>query len=293
MPTGLLPSTAQVLPPKERGPKQNRALVVLGVIAIAVSAVAAIVTVATRDDGPSSDPLFVLPDPVGEWALADGTVTEPALDPPGTAERFVVRGSLYGRGDGRGYDGLRSTVQYTGSPLPGATWESDVTNVGDAYRRVDDSITFAVEEWEGEWRVVSSPSDLVHAHGMLANDTTGLTLLDEFAPPAARDVPTTSFVMTAPDGSTFTVDTSAASPLFDVATFAERIEPIDIDGTAGWIVIDERDEGTVTAVTWSLDGRTVTVRSSAARDAVVDAARMLQPVSPDRWTTAFPASQID
>lgn len=293
MPTGLLPSTAQVLPLKERGPKQNRALVVLGVLAIAVSAVAAIVTVASRGDGPSSDPLFVLPDPIGEWTLTDGTVTEPVLDPPATAERFVVSGSLYGRGDGRGYHGLRSTVQYTGSPLPGATWEPDVTNVGDAYRRVDDSITFAVEEWEGEWRVVSSPSDLVHAHGMLANDTTGLTLLDEFAPPAAPDVPTTSFAMTAPDGSTFTVDTSAESPLFDVATFAERIEPIDINGTAGWIVIDERDEGTVTAVTWSLDDRTITVRSTAPRDAVVEAARMIQPVSTDEWSAAFLASETD
>ncbi len=61
--------------------------------------------------------------------------------------------------------------------------------------------------------------------------------------------PATSFEMTSPDGTTFSVHTSASdSLLFDVATFAERVEPVDIGGASGWVVTDELEEDTAQEV---------------------------------------------
>ncbi len=294
----LLPSTAQVLPEDQRGVKPpRRAAVVLVASAVVVIVAAVAVTWATtRDDSASDEALFVLPVPVGDWRLSDGAVTEPVPDPDavGTDERFIERGSLYGVADGDGFDGLRSIVHYRESPLRGAEWEPAETPWGAAYRRVDDSMTFALEEytyegqWEGfggGWTVASSPSDLLHAYDMLANDTFDLVHVAFFAPLEKPRIPTTSFAMTSPEESTFTVETATGSPLFDAATFAERVEPVDINGTAGWVVTDE--DAPLTIVTWSPEpGRTISVRSSSPRDAVVDAARRLQPVSADEWTSA-------
>lgn len=164
----------------------------------------------------------------------------------GTDERFIERGSIYGVADRTGFDGLRSWVNYRESPLPGAEWEpAAVPTGGDSYRRVDDSITFALEEytyegeWEGfggGWTVASPPSDLLQAYDMLGNDTFDLVRIAFFTPLETPQIPVTSFVMTSPDASTFTVETAAGSPLFDAATFAERIEPVDVNGSAGWVM---------------------------------------------------------
>ena len=100
--------------------------------------------------------------------------------------------------------------------------------------------------------------------------------------------------MTSPDGTTFSVHTSASdSLLFDVATFAERVEPVDIGGASGWVVTDELEEDTATAVTWSPESsRMVIIRSTASQAAVVDAAALLlQPVSQDKWTAVFPGDE--
>ena len=290
----LVPSTAQVMPEGQRGLRPaRRTAAVMGGLAVAVIAVAATVAwVADRDNSVTDEALFVLPAPVGDWRLSDGAITEPVPDPDAsrTDERFIADGSLYGIADGDGFDGLRSVVNYPESPLPGARWEPVVTAVGDSYRRVDDSMTFAHEEYEGGWRVVSSPSDLVHAYAMLINDiASDLVLVAVFAPPETSLIPMTSFVMTSPEGSTFTVETATGSPLFDAATFAERVEPVDINGATGWVVVDDGEDLTGTVVTWSPEtGRTVSVRSSAPRDAVLDAARRLQPVPADEWTSSFP-----
>ena len=270
----------------------RRGAAAAGVLAVVIIAAVAIVTwVAARDDS-ADEALFVLPVPVDDWRLSDGAVTEPVPGPdaPATDQRFIADGRLYGVADGDGFDGLRSVVHFPESPLPGARWEPAVTTTsGEAYRRDDDSMTFAEPEFDGGWRIASSPSDLVHAYSMLTNDTSGLVLLAVFTPPDAPETPMTSFVLTSADGSTFTVETAAGSPLFDVATYAERIEPVDINGTAGWIVTDEREDATGIVVTWSPEtGRTISVRSSAPRSAVVDAARSLQTVSADEWTSSFP-----
>ncbi len=92
----------------------------------------------------------------------------------------------------------------------------------------------------------------------------------------------------------FAVETAARSPLFDVATFAEHVESVDVNGTAGWVVTDEGEGGTETIVTWAPEsGRTISVRSSAPRDDVLDAARRLEPVSADDWTSTFPEAEPD
>jgi hypothetical protein len=264
-------------------------------LAIVLMALAALATwMAARADSDAGEALFVLP--VGDWRLSDGSVNGPVPDPdaPATDERFIARGSLYGVADGEGYVGLRSVVHYPASPLAGARWEPAVTVTSrEAYRRVDDSMTFAEQEGDGAWRVASSPSDLVHAYGMLSNDTAGLVLVAVFAPRDAVETPTTSFVMAAPDGATFTVETTAGSPLFDAATYAERLEPVDINGTDGWVA-DVGEDATSTVVTWSpATGRTVSVRSNAPRGDVVDAARQLQEVSADEWASSFAGTAGD
>lgn len=285
-------------------PQRMAAVLVVSAVAAIVVAVV-VMWVVTRDDSVSDEALFVLPVPVGDWRLSDGSVTEPVpdLDAAGTDERFIERGTLYGVADRDGFDGLRSIVHYRESPLPGARWEPADTPWGDAYRRVDDSMTFALEEytyegqWEGVgggWTVASSPSDLLHAYDMLGNDTLDLVRVAFFAPLETSRIPTTSFEMTSPEGSMFTVETAAGSPLFDIATFAERVESVDINGAAGWAVTDEREDATGTVVTWSPGtGRTISVRSNAPQDAVVDAARRLEPVSADEWTSLFPALGLD
>jgi hypothetical protein len=244
---------------------------------------------------------FVLPEGVADWQVSAGTIVEAVSDANvvATDQRFIAEGSLYGVEDGDGYSGLRSAVRYPESPLPGAQWEpADAVGGGDTYRRVGDSMTFAAErpllvgvapaEFGDGWLVASAPSDLVHAYGMLSNDTIGLVLLAAFTPTPAPGTPTTSFVMTSPGGSTFTVETAPGSPLFDVATFAERIEPVDVDGIAGWIVEDRRGDGAVITVTWSPEpGHAVSVRSTASADDVVDAARQLRPVAVDEWRAAL------
>ena len=294
MTNSVLVSAAHVLPEGQRGLKPaRRGAAVAGVVALVVIAVVAIgAWVADRDDSAAGEALFVLPVPVGDWRLSDGAVTEPVPDPdaPATDQRFIADGSLYGVADDNGYVGLRSIVHYPASPLPGARWEPAVTTTsGEAYRRVDDSMTFAEQEFDGRWRVASSPSDLVHAYGMLSNDTTGLVLVAVFAPSGAPETAMTSFVMTAPGGSTLTVETAAGSPLFDAATHAERIEPVDINGTPGWVVTGEGEDASSTVVTWSPEtGRAVSVRGSAPRDAVVDGARQLRAVSAAEWTSSFP-----
>lgn len=283
-------------------PPRRTAAVLVALAVVVIVMVAVVVTlVATRDDSLSDEPWFVLPVPVGDWRLSDGVVTEPVpdSDAAGTDERFIERGSLYGDADGNGFDGLRSVVHYPKSPLPGARWEPARTPRGDSYRRVDDSMTFAHEEFTydgdetlglgGGWTVASSPSDSVHAYDMLANDTSRVVLVAFFAPLETPQIPMTSFVMTSPEGSTFSVETAAGSPLFDAATFADRVEPVDINGTAGWVVTDQAEDATATVVTWSPEtGRSISVHSSAPRDAVVDAARLLQPASAEEWTSLFP-----
>lgn len=284
----------------------QRTAAILVTLAVVVCVVAVVVaSVVARDDSASDEPWLVFPVPVGDWRLSDAAVTEPVpdRDAAGTDERFIDSGTLYGAGDGAGFDGLRSIVHYRESPLSGAEWEPAETPWGDAYRRVDDSMTFALEEytyegaWEGVgggWTVASSPFDLLHAYDMLGNDTFDLVRIAFFAPLDTPQIPTTSFVMTSPDGATFTVETAAGSPLFDAATFAERVERVDVNGAAGWVVTDEGEEATTTTVTWSPEsGRTISVRSSAPRDAVLDAARRLQPVSTDEWTSQFPELDLD
>ncbi len=302
----LVPSTAQVMPEGHRGPRPvGRAALVAGGVAVVVLAVVAVVAWVTRDESGTDDALFVLPVSVGDWKVSNGAVIEPVPDSDvaATDERFIAGGTLYGVPDRNGFDGLRSIARYRESPLPGADWEPADTPWGDAYRRVDDSMTFALEDYsyEGEsegvgggWTVASSPSDLVHAYDVLGGDTFDLVRVAYFAPLETPLVPMTSYRMTSPDGSMFTVETAAGSPLFDVATFAERVESVDVNGTAGWAVTDEGDEVTETIVTWSPgSGRTISVRSSVPRDDILDAARRLEPVSVDEWTSAFPEAGLD
>ncbi len=254
-----------------------------------VAVVAAVVM--SRDDDTSGDPLYVLPSPVDQWQLSDGVVAAPDPNLAATDERFITIGNLYGLADGDGFDGLRSAVRYPESPLPGAEWEAVRTPRGDAYRRLDDSMTFALQDDDTEgWLVASSPSDLVHAYDVLSNDTFHLIDVAAFFPPETPDAPTTSFEMTSPDGSTFAVTTTpSASPLFDVATYAERVEPVDVDGTSGWVIIDEQDTATEVTVTWSpATGRTVSVRGTTSVDVAVAAARSLEPVAADDWAAVFP-----
>jgi hypothetical protein len=262
----------------------------LGVfVAIMVAVIAA--AVVGRDDDTSGDPLYVLPSPADQWQLSGGVVAAPDPSAPATDERFIAGGTLYGLADGGGFDGLRSAIRYAESPLPGAEWEPARTSRGDAYRRLDDSMTFALEDYDTNgWLVASSPSDLVHAYAMLENDTFDVVAVAAFLPPETPDAPSTSFEMTSPGVPTFTVTTTpSASPLFDVATYADRVEPVDIDGTSGWIIIDEQETGTEVAVTWSpATGRTVSVRGTASVDATVAAARSLQPVAADDWAGVFP-----
>ena len=291
----LVPSIAQVMPEGQRGLRPaRRTSAVMGVLAVVVIAAAGIgMWVVSRNDSAANEALFVLPVPVGDWRLSGGAVTEPVPDPdvPATDERFVAEGSLYGIVDGDGFDDLRSVAFYPESPLPGARWEPVETPVGDSYRRLDDdSMTFAHEEYDGGWRVVSSPSDLVHAYAMLANDIPyESVLVAVFEAPETSQIPDTSFVMTSPQGATFTVETTTGSPLFEAATFAERVEPVDIGEATGWVVVAEDEDATGTVVTWSPEiGRTITVRSSAPRDEVLDVARRLQPVSAEDWTSSFP-----
>ena len=93
-------------------------------------------------------------------------------------------GSLYGVSDGSGFDDLRSAVRYPESPLPGAEWEAARTPRGDAYRRLDDSMTFALEDFYTDgWLVASSPSFSVHAYDMLSNDTIDLVAVAAFFRP--------------------------------------------------------------------------------------------------------------
>ncbi len=270
----------------------------MGVLAVAVIAAAGIgAWMVAPDDSAADTALFVLPVPVDGWRLGDGAVTEPAPDPdmPATDERFITDGRLYGIADGGGFGDLRSVARYPQSPLPGAQWEPVVTSVGESYRRLDDSMTFAHEEYDGGWRVVSSPSDLVHAYAMLANDIRSEVLVAVFDPPDSAEVSETSFTLTSPDGSTFTVETTTGSPLFDAATFADRVEPVDVNGTTGWAIISEEGrDASGTVVTWAPEsGRTISVRSSASQDEVLDAARRLQLVSASEWTASFPELERD
>jgi hypothetical protein len=292
-----MPSIAQVLPEGQRGIKPARRPVIIGLgvfVVIMVAVVAAVVV--SRDDDTTGDALYVLPSPVDQWQLGSGAITAPDPSPPATDERFMTIGSLYGVSDGSGFDDLRSAVRYPQSPLPGAEWEVAGTPRGDAYRRLDDSMTFALEEFSGDvWLVASSPSSSLHAYDMLSNDTFDLVAVAAFLPPETPDTPSTSFEMTSPEGPTFTVTTTpSASPLFDVATYAERVEPVDVDGTSGWVIVDEREPGPEVTVTWSpVTDRTVSVRGIASVDAAVAAAQSLRPVAADDWTAVFPGAQID
>jgi hypothetical protein len=293
----LLPSTAMVPPQEQRGKRPARTSMVLGVLAIVLVAAAALtVTVLNRDSG-SGDPLFVLPVPGDDWQLTDGLITEPGSDAPGTSEQFIIRGRLFGIAAGDGFVDLRADAVYADSPLSGAQWEDIDTPWGDAYRRVDDSITIALPNyWNDSWQVASSPDDLIHAYDLLGNDIDDdFVIVSAFQPLDNAEAATTSFEMISPDGATFSVHTSpSAAPLFDAATFAERIEPVDVNGAAGWVVTDEQESGTETAVTWSpKNDRTVTVRSAASPAAVIDVARLLQPVSQDEWAAAFPVAPSD
>ena len=302
----LVPSTAQVMPEGHRGPRPvGRAALVAGGLAVVVVAVVAVVAWVIRDESGTDEALFVLPVSVGDWSVSNGAVFEPVPDSDvaATDERFIAGGTLYGVADRDGFDGLRSLARYPESPLPGADWEPAETPWGDAYRRVDDSMTFALEDytyegaWEGVgggWTVASSRSDLLHAYDVLGRDTFDLVQVTYFAPLETPLVPMTSFEMTSPYGSMFTVETSAGSPLFDVATFAERVESVDVNGSAGWAITGEGEEVIETIVTWAPEsGRTISVRSSASRDDVLDAARRLEPVSADEWTSTFPQAGLD
>lgn len=283
-----------VTPQGQRSKRPGRIAAIAGVIAIALVAAAALLATVFRSDE-SGEPLYVLPVPADGWQLTNGSVIDPNGDAPATAEQFVASGRLFGATRGDGYVDLRSLSFYDDDPRPGAEWET--AGEQSDYRRVDDSITLATENGDGTWRVASSPDDLLHAY-----DPEGIpdsiaiiaafTSIDE---PAG---PTSSFEMASANDSTFTVVTAiSASPLFEVATYADRIDPIDIGDSTAWVVTDELDDPTdavETTVTWSPEtDRTVSVRSTAPRDEAIDAARSLQPVTADDWAKAFPDAQAN
>jgi len=278
-----------VTPQGQRSKKPGRIAAIAGVIAIALVATAALLATVFGSDE-SGEPLYVLPVPAEGWQLTNGSVADPGGDAPGTAEQFVAAGRLYGAARGDGYVDLRSLVFYEDDPRPGAEWETAWEQSD--YRRIDESITLARENGDGTWRVASSPDDLLHVYDPQGSSDSiaviaAFTSIDE---PAGQ---TSSFEMTSANGSTFTVQTAiSAAPLFEVATYAARIDPIDIDGVTGWVVTDEFDEpadAVETTVTWSPEtDRTVSVRSTAPRDEVIDAARLLRPVTADDWGATFP-----
>ena len=289
----LLPSTATVTPVGQRAKKPGRIAAIIGVIAITVTVGAALAaTVLSDDSQDSGEPLYVLPTPDGSWQLTNASTLDPSEGSPATSEQFITVGRLYGDASGDGYVDLRSEVFYPDSPLPGAEWES-AWEVSD-YRRLDDSITLARDHVD-EWRVTSSPDDLLRAYDPAWSGGNEATIIAAFTPTDEPAGATTSFDMTSPDGTAFAVETAiSASPLFEVATFAERVEPIDIDGVSRWVVTDELGDETETTITWSqATDRTVAVRSAASRDAVIEAARSLQPVTADEWVAAFPEIQLD
>jgi hypothetical protein len=234
----LVPSTAQVLPEGQRGLRPARSTAaVLGAAAIVFVAVAALVALVARGDGPSDEALLVLP--VGDWQLRDGGITAPIddSDVPAADERFIVEGSLYGFADGDGFDNLRSFVLYRASPLPGSSWEPVETEAGGSFRRLDQPMTLARQESDDVWRVASTPSDLVNAYSTLIDDIpSGMVLVAVFDSLDAPPAPTASFVMTSPAGATFTVESTTGSPLFDATTFAEAsirsTSPASPDGSS-------------------------------------------------------------
>ncbi len=282
-----------VTPVGQRAKRPGRIAAIIGVIAITVTVGAVLAaTVLGADSEDSGEPLFVLPAPADEWQLTNATTLDPSEGSPATSEQFITVGRLYGEPSGDGYVDLRSEVFYRDSPLPGAEWETGWEESD--YRRIDGSITVA-REYDDDWRVTSSPDDLLRAYDPAWSGSNEATIIAAFTPTDEPAGVTTSFDMTTPDGTAFVVETAiSASPLFRVGTFAEQVGSVDINGTAGWVVTDERDDANETTVTWSqATDRTVAVRSTDERDAVIEVARSLRPVTADEWAAAFPETQLD
>lgn len=303
--------------PSEPSPRHGRLLAAAAVVLV-VAGVLGLVAVTRSTPTPSvplndsvgiNDPegaLFVLPNPIDAYQLANGSWSTSRQDANAPVETFAPNGVLLGVADGSGYTRLRSVSIYGTSPVD-ATWEQVDTPTGPAFVSSEPGVAVAQQRGD-QWLLVTTQTDEQQALDMLDVVTiddaggivvdakaAGLVVIDDYPPQTGYGAFGTYFETTTPDGAPVTVETATSpTPLFPAASVADRIEPTEIDGARAWTATRADSDGEWNGLVWSATpNRIVAVSGQTTPAEIRRLAESLQVVEQATWQQALPSATKD
>lgn len=286
-------------------------LVVAGVLGVAaVTRPTPTPAVPLTDPVRTADPtgaLFVLPDPVENYRLANGYLSTTLQDPNASAETSAPNGVVVGVVDGTGYTDLRAISISETSPIGNTGSKRVETSTGPAFIS-SEPITVVAQQRGTQWVGVATLADEQLALGMLDVttvdetdgitvdvQTAGLVVIEDYQQRTGSDTYTTYFAATTAEGAVITVETATSpTPLFAVASIADRIEATEIDGTGAWIASRDDGGGEWNALVWrATPNRIVVVSGQTELAEIRRLAESLQIVEQAAWRRALPDATVD
>ena len=286
-------------------------LVVAGVLGVfAVTRPTPSPAVPLTDPVRTTDPngaLFVLPEPIENYQLANGYLSTTLHDPNDPVETFAPNGVVVGVVDGTGYTDLRSISISETSPIGNTGSKRVETSTGPAFISTE-PITVVAQQRGTQWVGVATLADEQLALGTLdvttVDETDGITVdvqaaglvvIEDYQQRTGSDTYTTYFAATTAEGAVITVETATSpTPLFAVASVADRIEATEIDGTGAWIASRDDGGGEWNALVWrATPNRIVVVSGQTELAEIRSLAESLQIVEQAAWRRALPNATVD
>ena len=263
-----------------------------------------------NDSVSGNDPvgaLFVLPDPIDAYQLANGYSSTSRQDPNAPVETFTPNGLLLGVPDETGYTDLRSVSVYETSPVD-AEWEQVDTSTGPAFISVSRPDIGVAQQRGDQWILITTLNDeqaaletlddvTVDDAGDIVVDTDGadLVIIDDYPAPTGGDGYGTYFEATTSDGTRVVVETgTASSPLIPAASVASRIEPTQINGARAWTASRTDDNSEWNGLVWSATpNRIVAISGETTPAEIRRLAESLLVVEQTAWQQALPEATME
>ena len=285
-------------------------LVVAGVLGVfAVTRPTPSPAVPLTDPARTTDPngaLFVLPEPIENYQLANGYLSTTLHDPNDPVETFAPNGVVVGVVNGAGYTDLRTITISDTSPIGNTDVKQVDTSTGPAFIS-NDPITVVAQQRGSQWLGIATHADEQLALDMLdvisVDETNGiavdvqaagLVVIEDQQQRSPGDAYQTYFAATTAAGALITVETSTtSSPLLSVASVADRIETTQIDGTGGWIASRDDSGGQWNALVWrATPNRIVILSGQTELPEIRRLAEGLQIVERATWLEALPNATV-
>ncbi len=252
--------------------------------------------------------LFVLPEPLDAYDLANPYVSEASSAAGGGTAGLGADGVLLGIEDGTGDADLRTATVYDESPTQHGEWTQVDTPTGPAYT-TPGPLAAAAQQYGDQWLVITTFGDANLALDVLDDiriDDTGeivvdtepsdLVVISELTQPSGSGLHVTSYELTTAGQSRITVETGVHdTPLALGAGLANRLEPTEIDGTRAWVATRVDADGPWIGLVWSATPNRIVAVSGhdVSVTEITQVAESLQYVDEATWRQAFSDVTID